>query len=222
MITLHRPPRYHATLVLVALLFGTLALAGCDAADPTADAGLTAAPRPDGAGMDRVAVCHYDADAGTFHLITIAAPALPAHLRHGDGLPDGAVPGPEGYVFDEACQPIAAAATCPCSFEDLGEGGEGGTIREVGFGSGSRLTSLRISGNLLSITFSSYSEEGGTCSIAPGGIPDELKGPFYSVAVAETCRLVLYDLSDGSCLSDNFADSTHDLCGETYFETFGG
>jgi hypothetical protein len=209
--------------VLLTLAGGAFALAGCDAADPTADAtadaALTAAARPGGAGMARVAVCHYDDDA--YKLITVAAPAVAAHLRHGDGLPGGAVPGPEGYVFDEACQPVLSA-TCPCSFEGLGESGEGETIREFGFGSGSRMTSLRISGNNLSITFSSFSEEGGTCSIGPGIIPDELRGPFYSVAVAEACRLVLYDLSDGSCLSDNYADSTHDLCGETYFETFGG
>jgi hypothetical protein len=215
-----RATSYLAT-VLLALAGGAFALAGCDAADPTADAALTVASRPDGAGMARVAVCHYDADAGTFHLITIAAPALPAHLRHGDGLPGGAVPGPEGYVFDEACQPIAAAATCPCSFEDLGEEGEGGAIREVGFGSGSRMTSLRITENLLSVTYSPLDIEVGTCSIAPGGITVELKA-VYSVAQAEACRVALYDLSDGSCLSDNFADSTHDLCGETYFETFGG
>jgi len=32
-------------------------------------------------------VCHYDADSGTYSIINVAAPAVPAHLGHGDFLP---------------------------------------------------------------------------------------------------------------------------------------
>lgn len=101
-----------------------LALAGCDAAGPdpaTADArpdaGFTTV-RMSGDGpavrgrQDKVAVCHSD-DDGTFRLIEVGAPALPAHIRHGDGAPGGAVPGRPGFVFDEACAPVPAALfTC--------------------------------------------------------------------------------------------------------------
>ena len=96
-----------------------LALAGCDAAGPD-PALATADARPDagfttgrmsGDGpavrgrQDKVAVCHSD-DDGTFRLIEVGAPALPAHIRHGDGVPGGAVPGQEGFVFDSACAPV--------------------------------------------------------------------------------------------------------------------
>jgi hypothetical protein len=93
-------------LLAGALLALCFTLAACDTADPTYEAGLDAAARPDGAGMAKVSVCHYDADAGTYHLIVIAAPAVAAHLAQGGGIPGGAVPGQAGYIFDADCQPI--------------------------------------------------------------------------------------------------------------------
>jgi hypothetical protein len=46
------------------------------------------------AGANTVAVCHITGN-GTFHLLNINPNALPAHLQHGDVLPEnGACPGP--------------------------------------------------------------------------------------------------------------------------------
>jgi hypothetical protein len=45
-----------------------------------------------GGGQSKVTVCHFSSHK--FHSITIAAPAVPAHLQHGDVMPDayGACP----------------------------------------------------------------------------------------------------------------------------------
>ena len=53
----------------------------------------------------KVDVCHLD-DEGNYKLLSIAGPALQAHLNHGDGLPGGDVPGMENHVFDGDCQPF--------------------------------------------------------------------------------------------------------------------
>lgn len=53
-----------------------LALALCVLAAPAAEAKQ---PKQD--------VCHLDADSGTYFILNIAAPAVPAHLAHGDYLP---------------------------------------------------------------------------------------------------------------------------------------
>ena len=52
----------------------------------------------------KVDVCHLD-DEGNYKLISIADPALDAHLNHGDGVPRGEVPGQPNYEFDETCTP---------------------------------------------------------------------------------------------------------------------
>jgi hypothetical protein len=50
----------------------------------------------------KVDVCHREGN-GSYHLINISENALPAHLAHGDGLPDNPVPGMDGKKFDENC-----------------------------------------------------------------------------------------------------------------------
>ena len=123
--------RLAALALLLPAAAGSLALAGCDAAGPdpatagpaTADAravgGFTTV-RMSGDGPvvtgrpAKVAVCHYDDDAGAFRLIEVGAPALPAHVRHGDGVPGGAVPGQEGSTFDAACAPVAVDPPFTC------------------------------------------------------------------------------------------------------------
>src|SRR5262249_42634329 len=62
----------------------------------------------------RVDVCHREGN-GSFHLISVAAPAVTAHINHGDALPGDPVPGQDGGRFDEACG-IVRASTCPCGF----------------------------------------------------------------------------------------------------------
>lgn len=112
--------RLASSLVLAALLVG---MAGCDAAGPsleTSQAGPLADARPSDGFLvrtldgrtgqstehrqERMAVCHYDADAGTYERIEVGAPALDAHLRHGDGLPGGVVEGADvPSTFGDDC-----------------------------------------------------------------------------------------------------------------------
>jgi hypothetical protein len=110
------------TPIYLAIALLALTLAACDTANLTSEAGLEVTARPqtgfttlhiDAASghvthgrPERVEVCRYDAEADTYKLITVGAPALVAHLRKGGGVPGGAVPDQEGYVFDEACQPM--------------------------------------------------------------------------------------------------------------------
>ena len=49
-------------------------------------------------------VCHYDADAGTFHLINISENAFAKHVEHGDGMPGAAVPGMDNASGDLTVQ----------------------------------------------------------------------------------------------------------------------
>jgi hypothetical protein len=57
----------------------------------------------------KVQVCHRTGN-GSFHLISIGAPAEPAHLAHGDGKPGGPVPGQAGSVFGPTCAITTASA----------------------------------------------------------------------------------------------------------------
>jgi hypothetical protein len=50
----------------------------------------------------KVTLCHKTGN-GSFHLITVGAPAEPAHLAHGDGKPGGPVPGQPGKIFGPTC-----------------------------------------------------------------------------------------------------------------------
>jgi hypothetical protein len=53
----------------------------------------------------KVDVCHLN-DTGGFQLINVSANALQSHLAHGDGQPNGAVPGGSRQVFGASCQVI--------------------------------------------------------------------------------------------------------------------
>jgi hypothetical protein len=66
------------------------------------------------AGQNKVDVCHSEGN-GTYHLISIAEPAYPTHVAHGDAKIGEDVPGMSGYVFDEECVPVEAVS-CPCTF----------------------------------------------------------------------------------------------------------
>lgn len=59
----------------------------------------------DGSAQTKVDVCHYDAETDAYQLITIADPAVDAHINHGDAQPGDAVPTMEGFEFDETCTP---------------------------------------------------------------------------------------------------------------------
>lgn len=55
--------------------------------------------------QERIHVCH-TSKHGEFRKITIAQAALEAHIAHGDGVIGAGVPGNNGYIFDENCQPV--------------------------------------------------------------------------------------------------------------------
>lgn len=82
--------KFSIVIVLVVIL--SLVLAG----------GVSAKPN------DKVDVCHKTGN-GSFHLISIKADDLGAHLAHGDGTPGQAVPGQAGKVFGADCSVASTA-----------------------------------------------------------------------------------------------------------------
>ena len=77
-------------------------------------AGVLAAPSAL-AKPQKVDVCHATPVGSTgevaWHLIRVGAPAVEAHLAHGDGLPGEAVPGMDGWTFDGVCGQVAPVVT---------------------------------------------------------------------------------------------------------------
>jgi hypothetical protein len=59
-------------------------------------------PSNNGKKADKVDVCHRTGN-GTFILINVNGNALPAHLAHGDGVPEGEVPNQPGKHFTTTC-----------------------------------------------------------------------------------------------------------------------
>jgi hypothetical protein len=70
-----------------------------------------------------VEICHINGN-GTYRLIAVAAPAVPAHMAHGDAQPGDPVPGHPGHVFDGACGPQIAEAVFAVAYSDI-DGREG-------------------------------------------------------------------------------------------------
>ena len=101
-------PPLRAVLLLTASL--SLTLTACDALIPTSETADALARQA------KVAICH-EGDDG-YELIEIAAPAVDAHLAHGDGFVGDAVPGQDGAVFDEACQPVVQDVTVEACYTD--------------------------------------------------------------------------------------------------------
>jgi len=73
------------------------------AASVTTLGGTASADRP----AEKFGICHLD-DTGTYTLLSVGAPAVANHLAHGDGSPGGAVPGMDGYNFDESCTVVTS------------------------------------------------------------------------------------------------------------------
>jgi hypothetical protein len=92
----------------LALVAGVAALftAACGTPNPTAPSLLTAAgSTAQKGGASKVDVCHLN-DTGGFQLLNVNSSALSAHLGHGDGQPNGPVPGSTMQVFGATCQVI--------------------------------------------------------------------------------------------------------------------
>lgn len=64
-----------------------------------------ASNRPPSTPPGKTSICHYDKTAGTWKLLSVSSQSVSQHMKHGDGLPGGAVPGQAGYVFDASCVP---------------------------------------------------------------------------------------------------------------------
>ena len=64
---------------------------------------VTAAGAATAGPSERASLCHHDATRGSWALLSVPTAAAAAHRAHGDGVPGGAVPGAEGYSFDEEC-----------------------------------------------------------------------------------------------------------------------
>jgi hypothetical protein len=62
-------------------------------------------PPPPPTDPAKVCLCHRTGN-GSFKLLKVARPAVPAHRNHGDGLPGEQMPGRTGYKFDRKCKPI--------------------------------------------------------------------------------------------------------------------
>lgn len=62
------------------------------------------------AAPDKADVCHRTGD-GSYILINVSERALPAHLRHGDGVPGDRVPGLAGKKFAADCAIVDACPT---------------------------------------------------------------------------------------------------------------
>lgn len=89
--------RYSRPLALLAALCLSTSLY------PGVHSSVSAAPPPD----PKVDLCHKQGN-GRFQPISVGAPALNAHLAHGDVLqPNGLVPGGGGFVFDSACTVVS-------------------------------------------------------------------------------------------------------------------
>jgi hypothetical protein len=98
-------------------------LAGCQ------DAGLPTQPAahvPVAFSKSKTPVCHYDATANTYKLISIADPALDAHLAHGDAVPGDALPD-NSARYDNNCGLTAVILDAAGSYSTALYGGGGGS-----------------------------------------------------------------------------------------------
>lgn len=57
--------------------------------------------------QSQTTVCHATG-TGSFRPVSVAAPAVPAHMKHGDGVVGGDVPDRAGFKFDSACRAVPA------------------------------------------------------------------------------------------------------------------
>ena len=80
-----------------------LALGACADVQPIAPRALSAGTAEAMKGDAKVQVCHHSEETNSYILISIAPPALPAHLAHGDGQPGEPVSGQFGMRFGPDC-----------------------------------------------------------------------------------------------------------------------
>lgn len=87
---------------------------------------------PSLAGVVRMDVCHVDATAGTYQLITVNENAFDSHVAHGDREPGGFVPGTNFMVFGAACTAESTYGVINSVMLNYGDGGWGGWSAPTG------------------------------------------------------------------------------------------
>ena len=97
--------KLYLTLLLVSAALFMYSCESVTNSVPQDDEILTQGMDLTGSSKTKVDVCHYDAETDAYQLITIADPAVDAHINHGDAQPGDAVPTMEGFEFDDTCTP---------------------------------------------------------------------------------------------------------------------
>ena len=69
-------------------------------------------------------ICHREGN-GLYHMVNVSTAAFPAHLNHGDLLPNSNIPSMPGKKVNENCE-IVDVPSCPCDFSIP-------TLAELGF-----------------------------------------------------------------------------------------
>jgi hypothetical protein len=131
-------PRRLAALVLLAVAAGA-----CDAPDGATSFDGDAAFSK--GGPERSVVCHYDADADTWSPLTLPAPAVQAHLGHGDALPGDRLPDDSG-MFGPACEAIADPPAWPAQVKIHAPSAAAGLYAAAGATFGPEPTPAGVSG----------------------------------------------------------------------------
>ncbi len=85
--------------VMAAILLGGLTFSQSAFAGVSTGGGPGGGP---GGGQQKVTLCHVDQETGEEITITVGAPAVPAHLAHGDTL-GACVDEPSGCIVNEEC-----------------------------------------------------------------------------------------------------------------------
>jgi hypothetical protein len=111
-------------LIVAAALFA----AGCSSGSaPTTIAPTQSVPSVQAASVASASVCHVDTTS-SYALLAVAPSAVPGHLSHGDGQPNGPVPGLNGYGFTSQCTIVETSPTgCDAAPPICQSGGECGT-----------------------------------------------------------------------------------------------
>jgi hypothetical protein len=96
---------WHVTLT-AGLVLTLVLLASCESAAIVDGTETQVAALDQGSDSKaRVDLCHRN-DEGSYHKITVAEPAVQAHLNHGDGFIGDPVPGNPGYSFGAECEAV--------------------------------------------------------------------------------------------------------------------
>lgn len=98
-----------------------LLAAACSNGSPTGPGNIntataaTTALSGSSAQAPRVDICHRTQGANEFITLSVAAPAVDAHVAHGDGMPGRTVPGQPGMTFAADCTMTAAVRSVTVS-----------------------------------------------------------------------------------------------------------